>query len=126
MSAVPDRMNRRRAAHRRGHAAERLAALRLTLAGYRILARRYRTRVGEIDLVARRGGVLAFVEVKQRREIGAAMDAVTPQSRARIRRTAELFLKNHPALCDLTCRFDVVVVIPWRWPRHLVDAWRED
>jgi putative endonuclease len=103
-----------------------MAALRLALAGYRILARRYRTKVGEIDLVVRRQGVLAFVEVKRRADGSAAMEAVTQESRARIRRAAQLFLKRYPGLGALTCRFDVVVVTPWRWPRHIIDAWREE
>lgn len=116
---------RRRAAYRSGHASERLAALRLQLAGYRILARRYRTRVGEIDLVARRGEVLAFVEVKRRDQAAAALEAVTGPSRLRIRRAAEHFLLRNPALAGLGLRFDIMVVTPWAWPHHIVDAWRD-
>lgn len=116
---------RRRAAYRSGHAGERLAAFRLRLFGYHILARRYRTRVGEIDLVARRGQVLAFVEVKRRGDAVAALEAVTPGARLRIRRAAELFLQRHPTLAGLGLRFDIMVVTPWAWPRHIVDAWRD-
>jgi putative endonuclease len=123
--ANPDSPARRRAAQRRGHGGESLAAFRLNLVGYRILARRYRTRLGEIDLIARRGGVLAFVEVKRRDQAIAAMEAVTPQARIRIRRAAELFLQRHPALAGLALRFDVMVITPWAWPRHIVDAWRD-
>ena len=122
----PDsKLARRRAAQRSGHAGERIAAFRLRLSGYRILARRFRTPVGEIDLVARRGGVLAFVEVKRRDESAAALEAVTPRSRQRIRRAAELFLRRHPALAGLGLRFDIIVVTPWAWPRHITDAWRD-
>jgi len=122
----PDRsLARRRAAYRSGHAGELLAAFRLTLAGYRILARRYRTKVGEIDLVARRGGVLAFVEVKRRARAVDALEAVSPRAQARIRRAAELYLQRHPALAPLALRFDVMVITPWAWPRHVVDAWRD-
>jgi hypothetical protein len=71
---------RRRAAYRRGHASESLAAWRLRLVGYRILARRYRTKMGEIDLVARRGCVIAFIEVKYRNELVAGLEAVTPHA----------------------------------------------
>jgi putative endonuclease len=117
--------SRRRAAYRRGHAGERLAALRLMLAGYRILARRYRTKVGEIDLIARRGNVVAFVEVKRRAELATGLEAVTPQARIRIRRAAELYLRRNPALAERTLRFDVIVITPWAWPRHIVDAWRD-
>ena len=115
----------RRAAYRRGHASERLAALRLLLTGYRILARRYRTKVGEIDLIARRGDVVAFVEVKRRNSLAAGLEAVTPQAQARIRRAAELYIRRNPALAERVLRFDVMVVTPWAWPRHIVDAWRD-
>jgi len=115
----------RRAAYRRGHSGERLAALRLMLTGYRILARRYRTKVGEIDLVARRGNLVAFVEVKRRRELVQGLEAVTPQARSRIRRAAELFLRRHPALAEHALRFDIIVITPWAWPRHIADAWRD-
>ena len=117
---------RRRAAYRRGHAGERLAALRLLLSGYRILARRYRTRLGEIDLIARRGDVVAFVEVKRRNELAAGLEAVTPQARLRIRRAAELYIRRNPALAERALRFDVMVITPWAWPRHIVDAWRDN
>jgi putative endonuclease len=119
------RLRHRRAAYRRGHAGERLAALRLMLAGYRILARRYRTKVGEIDLVARRGDVVAFVEVKRRGELATGLEAVTPQARIRIRRAAELYLRRNPAHAERALRFDVIVITPWAWPRHIVDAWRD-
>jgi putative endonuclease len=116
---------RRRAAYRSGHSGERLAALRLMLTGYRILARRYRTKVGEIDLIARRGGVVAFIEVKRRAELTQGLEAVTPQARIRIRRAAELYLRRNPALAERALRFDVMVITPWAWPRHIVDAWRD-
>ena len=116
---------RRRAAQKAGHVGERLAAFRLQIAGYRILARRYRTRVGEIDLIARRGQVVAFVEVKRRGDAATALGAVSAQSRRRIRRAAELFLQRNDALAGLGLRFDIMVVTPWAWPRHIVDAWRD-
>jgi putative endonuclease len=115
----------RRAAYRRGHAGERLAALRLLLGGYRILAKRYRTKVGEIDLIARRGDIVAFVEVKHRDQFTSGLEAVTPQAQFRIRRAAELYIRRHPALAERVLRFDVMVVTPWAWPRHIVDAWRD-
>ena len=124
-SAPDPRLARRRRAYRSGHWAERLAALRLNLAGYRILARRYRTKMGESDLVARRGEVVAFVEVKRRADLTTGLEAVTPTARLRIRRSAELFLRHHPALAELSLRFDVIVITPWSWPRHVVDAWRD-
>jgi putative endonuclease len=116
---------RRRRAYRSGHAGERLAALRLMLAGYRILARRYRTKLGEIDLIARRGNVVAFIEVKRRAELTTGLEAVTPEAQLRIRRAAELYIMRNPALAERALRFDVIVVTPWALPRHIVDAWRD-
>lgn len=125
MAVARDRTRRRRRAYRRGHAGERLAALRLILTGYRILARRYRTKLGEIDLIARRGDVVAFIEVKRRAELVTGLEAVTPQAQQRIRRAAQLYLQRHPALAERALRFDVMVVTAWAWPRHIVDAWRD-
>jgi putative endonuclease len=118
-------LSRRRAAYRRGHSGERLAILRLMLSGYRVLDRRYKTKVGEIDLIARRGNVVAFVEVKHRGDLATGLEAVTPKSRIRIRRAAELYLRRNPALAERALRFDVMVITPWAWPRHIVDAWRD-
>lgn len=111
-------------AWRRGHWAEHLCALALVVRGYRVLARRLRYPVGEIDLLARRGGTLAVIEVKARRDTESAMAAVTPRQRQRIARAAEWLLAERPALAGLALRFDVMLVTPWRWPRHLPDAWR--
>lgn len=115
---------RRRAAERRGHWAETAAAWSLRLKGYRITAARHRTGLGEIDLVARRGSVVAFVEVKARPTVAAALAAVTPMQRRRIENAARTFIARLPADANRTIRFDVIVVRPWRWPGHLADAWR--
>ena len=116
----------RRAAERKGRAAERLCALRLRLSGWRVLARRYATPVGEIDIVARRGALLAFIEVKHRRDAREALEAITARQRTRIERAAMVFLSRHPRWRKLALRFDVMVVTPWRWPRRVADAWRPD
>jgi putative endonuclease len=108
----------------RGRLAELAAALLLRLKGFEILSRRFATAVGEIDIVARRGDLLVFVEVKRRPTVIAALDAVTPRQRLRVARAASLFLKARPAMRRHRCRFDVVAVTPRRWPRHLPDAWR--
>ena len=108
----------------RGRWAERLAAWSLRLRGYRVLARRYRTPVGEIDLVVRRGRLLAFVEVKARPDLDQALAALGPRQQARTRRAAEWFLLRHPQHADCVLRFDLVAIEPWRLPRHLADAWR--
>ncbi|MEX0854065.1 MAG: YraN family protein [Bauldia sp.] len=113
---------RRRAAERHGRRAEALAAWFMRLKGYRVLARRYRTPVGEIDLIVRRGNAIAFVEVKARSTRGEAVEAVSASARRRIARAAALWLAAHPAAAGLDLRFDVLVVAPPRLPRHLTNA----
>ena len=112
-------------ATRRGRAGEWLAALRLMAVGYRIVARNFRSPVGEIDLIARRGRTLVFVEVKRRGDPDAAALAILPRQQARIRRAAEAFLAARPELATFSLRFDAMLVAPWRAPRHVIDAWRE-
>jgi putative endonuclease len=104
---------------------EARCAWRLRLAGYRIVARDVRTPVGEIDLVARRGRTVAFVEVKARSGEGAA-DALTPRQRRRIVRAAAAFLAIRPTLAALDIRFDVMLVGRGLFPRHLRAAFRAD
>ena len=111
---------RRQRAEGRGRRAETVAAWFLRLKFYRILARRYRTPVGEIDLIARRGRTIVFIEVKQRPSDVAAIEAVTFKTRRRIARAAELWVAAHPAAATLDQRFDVVIAVPRRLPRHLV------
>ena len=117
---------RRREAQARGRRSETLAAWWLRLKGYRILARGYRTPVGEVDLIARRGRVLAMVEVKQRARTGDALEAIGRRQQARIVRAAEAFLQRHRSLAHLELRFDSLVIVPGRRPRHLTDAWRPE
>ena len=82
--------------------------------------------MGEIDLVARRGPVLAAVEVKERANFTQAAEAVTPRQRLRIARAAQAFLQRHPSEAWRDLRFDVVLIVPGQRPRHLSDAWRPD
>ncbi len=111
--------------YRLGRHAELLCAWHLRFRGWRILARRYRSPVGEIDIVARRGRLIAFVEVKARRDRLTALESITERQRLRVRRAAELFLGAHPSLAELDLRFDVMVVSPWSMPHHVIDAWRD-
>ena len=113
----------RRRAYGRGRRAEALAAWWLRLKGYRIVARGFRVPAGEIDLIARRGRVLAHVEVKARPSLEEAREALTPRQRRRIERAAEAFLQRRPDLAGLDQRFDVVLLAPRRRPHHLENAW---
>jgi putative endonuclease len=117
----------RQAAERRGRRSETWAAVFLMAKGYRILGRRVRTRAGEIDLVARSpSGVLCFVEVKARAARELAADSLGPRQQARIARAAAMFLARKPALASKGMRFDVVMLAPRSWPKHIPDAWRSE
>lgn len=109
---------------RAGRRAETLAALFLSLKGYRILARRFSARGGEIDLVARKGGVLVFVEVKTRADLDDAVFAVTPKARRRIEAAAQAFLASRPRYAAGGVRYDIMALSK-AGLRHLRDAWRE-
>ena len=115
---------KRQVAEKRGRKGEWTAALFLQLKGYRILDRRVRTPLGVVDLIARRGGVVAFVEVKYRASLRGALDAVSPGAWQRIDRASEFWMARHPALSDLGWRYDLIAIAPWRLPRHVRDAWR--
>jgi putative endonuclease len=115
---------RRRRAERRGRFAELVCRWHLRLHGWRIVAAGWRCPAGEIDILARRGGVLAVIEVKSRGNLASAADAVLPRQRRRIARAASAFLLLRPDLADLVLRFDVMLVAPRRPPRHLRDAWQ--
>ena len=82
--------------------------------------------MGEIDIVARRGGVLAVVEVKGRGDLVTAADSLSAHQRRRITRAAEAFVKARPGCAALDLRFDLMLVRPWGLPRHLAGAWRSD
>lgn len=109
----------RRKAYRRGHRGEWLAALALMLKGFRIVARRYKTPLGEIDLIARRGSLVLIVEVKVRPTLAQAMEAIGRQSEHRIEGAADLWLGRQPDFGLLSVRFDMVAVLPRRWPVHV-------
>ena len=94
----------------------------LLLKGFRIAARRWRSPVGEIDLVMRRGRLLVFVEVKARGKFDDAAEAVTDRQRRRIAAAAEAWLASHAGDLGRDVRFDAVLVAPWRMPRHIPAA----
>jgi putative endonuclease len=119
-----ERTKRRRGAHLYGIKAESIAALMLRIKGYRILARRFVVSGGEIDLIAKRGGSIAFVEVKARADIEAAAIAISAAKRRRIARAARVWLARNPWAAGLNLRGDAVFVAPGRLPRHAPSAYR--
>lgn len=119
-------MSRHRRAEARGRWAERIAAFWLSCKGYRILDRRAKTAVGEIDLVAQRGDFLAFIEVKARASTASAVDALGPRQRERIIRAAGLWRGRYPAFADLQPRYDLVLIVPGRLPDHRRSAWQPE
>lgn len=104
---------------RQGHDAEWLAALWLMLKGYQILAFRLKGRGGEIDILARRGRVLAVVEVKRRATMEAALLALGPEQHRRLAATGQAVARGRPGLSGLNLRIDMVALAPRRFPRHL-------
>lgn len=113
---------RRVRAYRRGLFAESVAGLLLRLKGHRIVARRYKTPVGEIDLVALKGKRLAFVEVKRRKSFEDAAWTLPAKQRRRIVRAAQYWLAGHPGFAGHELAFDVVLAAPWAWPRYIENA----
>ena len=114
---------KRQAAEKRGRGAETFAALYLRLKGWRILARRARVPGGEVDIVARRGRTLAFVEVKAR---GSEESAAFALDRYRLRRVAVAAERLAPRYMRAgdDVRIDAVFVVPGKLPRHLANVWQ--
>ena len=113
---------RRRKAEGRGRRAETFAALFLQLQGWRILARRVRTPRGEVDLVVRRGRMIAFVEVKWRKSARELDFAIDEYRLRRVAAAAEAIAARYVRPGDLQ-RIDVLLLAPRRFPRHIVNAW---
>jgi putative endonuclease len=116
--------------YQQGHTAEALAAMFLRLKGYRIVNRRYKTPMGEIDIVALKKKTIVMVEVKTRQAITDALEAITPKNRYRVTQAAKFFMAAHPALGHCDVRFDVVVVgrvlgMPL-YLQHLDNAWQAE
>lgn len=106
-----------------GYLSEELAALCLRLKGYRILAHRLRTPVGEIDLLVKRGKTVVIVEVKQRPDFDAGASAISPRQQKRLCDAARFVLAGRPELRNHSVRFDALLINRWGWPRHIANAW---
>ena len=116
----------RQGAERRGRWAERLAIVALTLKGYRLIKLRFKSGPGEVDLIMRRGEVTAFIEVKTRSNTDLAVEAVTHYQSRRIAAAARLWMARDPVAARGVCRFDIVTVSPYQWPRHIPNAFSAD
>jgi putative endonuclease len=113
---------KREAAERRGRRAETVALWFLRLKGYRLLARRYQSHHGEVDLIMRRGRTTAFIEVKARPDRDAAVIAVSPHQARRIAAAAGLWMARDQIAAQGFCRFDIVAVSAYLWPHHIENA----
>jgi len=115
--------NQRLKAYRKGHRAEWLAAFALFLKGYRIVARRFKTPVGEVDLIARKKDLIVFVEVKARTSEQLALESISVSAQRRISSAGEWWISQQKDAGQLSWRFDVMAIVPWRWPIHFKDVW---
>ena len=109
-------------AERLGRWSEYRAALALLIKGYRIVALRYKTKAGEVDIIARRGDLVIFVEVKARKDLRAGVDAVSYTAERRIENAADHWLRRQSDATRLSLRHDIIVVRPWHWPTHFEGA----
>lgn len=125
MTMRTDATDQRRSALRAGRSGEFAAVFFLRCKGYRILARRFLVRGGEIDIVARRGATIAFVEVKLRAAIDDARIAIDPGKRRRISKAARAYIARY-RVAGMTLRGDAIFVAPWRWPLHMPAAFELD
>ena len=119
----------RQRSYRYGLHAEKLAALYLCAKGYRILRHRHLGHLGEIDLIAMRGRTVAIVEVKARQNFTQCHHSITPTKQQKLLRATQEWMSgvtkvSGRPLSDCSIRFDVIWVVPWRWPQHIKDAWR--
>ena len=109
-----------------GRDAEDRAAAYLEREGFALVGRRVRTPAGEVDLIAYREPLLAFVEVKARASAGRGLHSLSPRQATRIAGAAEWFLAENPGYADAIVRFDLIVVVPGGKPRHFTDAWQAE
>lgn len=115
---------KRKLAEQKGRRAEMIARIWLRLKGYRILNYRFKTKVGEIDIIAKKGKSLAIIEVKARQTKAAALESITYKQRQRIERTTQLWLKKTKNNNIQSPRFDIIAIVPNRFPIHIKQAWR--
>lgn len=109
-----------------GLRAETIACWLLRIKGYRILAQRKRTPVGEIDILAEKGKTIAVVEVKYRPSLNQAAAAISPAQQKRLIRAGHYIWAQQKITSNRVLRFDAVLVNRWGWPEHLANAWSDN
>jgi putative endonuclease len=125
-SLSANRMNKREQAERRGRTAETIALWYLRCKGYRLLARRFKSPQGEVDLIMRKGDTTAFVEVKARKTVDDAVISVTNYQARRIASASATWMARDPRAAAGYCRFDIVAVPSYLWPTHIENAFYGD
>ncbi|WP_085901515.1 YraN family protein [Kiloniella majae] len=114
----------KRNSYETGRSAEFFSAWYLRCKGYKILARNYKTRVGEVDLIAHKKRLICFVEVKKRHDFETASQAISQKQKVRITHAAQYFLKQNPQYQDFDQRFDAVLIGATVFPYHIKNAWQ--
>ena len=117
--------NQRVAAEKKGRHAEWVAAGYLRLKAFSILDNRYKTYSGELDIVARRGKLIVFCEVKQRKNVEDGIFAVHPAAQSRLFNAAQLWIAAHPQFQRYEMRFDVIAFGEYLWPHHIKNAFEQ-
>lgn len=107
----------------KGLIAEAFAKNYFYMKGYSVLAERFKTPQGEIDLILKKKNTIVFVEVKLRKTIDDAAEAIHSRNQQRVRTAAELYLQRNPKYNGCELRFDALVLAPYTWPRHIENAW---
>ena len=111
--------NARRKAEIRGRRGEWLATWTLRLKGYRIVGLRFKTKTGEVDIIARKQNLIVMVEVKARATLLEAMDAITPTAMRRIENAGDIWLAKQDDFAKLSVRYDMIAILPRQWPKHV-------
>lgn len=112
----------KKSSYHKGLLAEFKAKSYLRFQGFRILTERFKTPVGEIDLIAKKGNLIIFAEVKLRGTVEAAAEAIHTKNQSRVRSAAELYLQKYPEYNECELRFDALIMAPGAWPEHIPDA----
>jgi putative endonuclease len=118
--------NKKIQAYRRGIRAEIIAGLYLTLTGWRVLAWRWKCPLGEIDLVAKNGKVITFIEVKARQNEQSALDSITAHQWRRISNAADIFMSQQRQYADCSWRIDAIIIVPRQWPKRFKYMWDDE